>query len=443
MNPIQSKSIQATIEFLSPVHVGSGEVIEPNEYFIKEGHLHKLNMPRFIQQLPKDKLNSFLKGIDEDNLVMLRTFPADNAKSESVDFKIPVSKTIIKEYNEKVRNLNNRLEIHLFPLDGIRRTPYLPGSSLKGAFRTGVVDVLTQKLSPQIVSEFVREHRSFESKILRYERDIRKDIFKVLKLPDITLESGDTEIVDCYNFKPHKGMSNTFDQRMEVTYSKVSRPNHSKKYPFQFVWNDDLMIAGNLPIKFTLNDIGNYCNIHYFQILRYEMKKFFSGEKKSPMLETLNTLKLNPDQFLIRLGRFGHVESKTVDKHRNPKVRWDHKHNKSYGWGRTRTLANDQYPLGWAIITIPGMQFAAIPDNLSEPTGIGGGYKEDTRIVKEATSNNPQTPRGNENRSRPQQGGGYNQGTKKDFGNKSNPSSPQTGSGHFNQLKNINKDKKK
>jgi hypothetical protein len=43
----------------------------------------------------------------------------------------------------------------------------------------------------------------------------------------------------------------------------------------------------------------------------------------------------------------------------------------------------------------------------------------------------------------PQQGGGYNQGTKKDFGNKSNPSSPQTGSGHFNQLKNINKDKKK
>ncbi|MBP6739160.1 MAG: type III-A CRISPR-associated RAMP protein Csm5 [Leptospiraceae bacterium] len=457
------KSIPATIEFLTPVHVGSGESISPFEYFIKDSYLQKVNMNLFMLSLNSDKQQELMNSLDrlpnDNELIKIRNFLGDNSNENTIDFKIKVTPAIQKEFSLKIENLENRLEVILFPNHGIKRQPLIPGSSIKGALRTAIVNHFVQeKITKEgegyknlfLIEKDDRGKDKRNNNIIHFEKnlfgykDAKEDFFRAVKLPDIPLDADKTEIIESriYHLKRRE---DGVPIKMEVSTSQLSNPLQSKKYNFSFLFNSDFASASKktnlrnfrVQNEFSLIQLGNASNLFYFQALDYELRKFYSDLQRFSNLNYLRELrkKIQPDQFLIRLGRFGHVESKTVDIIRNPKTK--------KGWGRTRTLANDQYPLGWAIITIPGMEFAAIPGNLPEPTGIGGGYKEDTRIVREATSNNPQTPRGNENRPKPQQGSGYNQETKKDFGNKSNPSSPQTGSGHFNQLKNINKDKKK
>lgn len=370
------KTINAKIEFLTPVHVGSGVVIEPHEYFIKDGYLYRLNMNRFINDLSGEKREEFIDYIDRVELVKLRTFPRDNAIVSPNDSKIKVGPRLQKEYNEKVKNLDNRLEVNLFPINGINQVPYLPGSSLKGAFRTAIIDYFTQEL-PQNKTHITKNERQFENELLQYNWDIKKDPFRALKVPDIPLDIEGTEIVECYNYKLNRRESNTFDQRMEVTLARFSNMGKSKAYEFQFSFNEELF-GKQIPIKqgwktigkedlfkktFSLQELGSFANYHYFQVLRWEMKKFFSEDKKSPELEGLKNLQVKSNQFLIRLGRFGHIESKTVDKYRNPRS------NK--GWGQTRTLAEDKYPLGWAVITVDGYEFEPPPKDLPTPSGIG------------------------------------------------------------------------
>ncbi|MDX1957338.1 MAG: type III-A CRISPR-associated RAMP protein Csm5 [Leptospiraceae bacterium] len=360
--------INASIEFLTPVHIGSGETVGPIEYFIKDGKLHKLNMPRFISSLTSEQRKSFIDFLDRDDQVKLRTFPQNIAKKEDCDLIIPVSKAIENEYVEKVKQFNNRLEINLFPQDGVRKRPYLPGSSLKGAFRTTIVQMIVNKTSADLLKEFLQNEKSFEAEVVGYKKDIRRDVFKALKIPDIALDSKDTEILDCQMYNPRKPTQGSFDQRMQVTYSKISRNQSTNKYSFQFSLNEKLMNdrRANLPTKFTIQELGNSANEHYLRIFHWEKKKFYSN-LQSPEFNPFQNLKLESNQFLIRLGRFGHVESKTIDKIRNPKIR-----NRQVDWGKTRTIGNDKYPLGWAIITIPNMTFIqpTIDPNW-EPTGIG------------------------------------------------------------------------
>ncbi len=253
------KQFQASIEFLTPVHIGSGESLGPYEYFIRDGKFNKLNMPKFISSLTPEQRKSFLDLQDRDEQIKLRTFPKQNAKKETVDLQIPVSKSIENEYNQKISGLQNRLDINLFPQDGVRKKPFLPGSSLKGAFRTAILQMFVKKNSTQ---DFRNNEKSFESTILKYANDMKKDVFRALKIPDISLESTETEILDCQMFNPKKPAQGSFDQRMQVTFSRISRIGQSKAYSFEFLFYEDLISKANLPEKFSIQDLGNSCNEH-------------------------------------------------------------------------------------------------------------------------------------------------------------------------------------
>jgi len=447
------KSIPATIEFLSPVHVGSGEAISPFEYFIKDGYLQKVNMSLFMRSLNSDKQKELMSSLDrlpnDNELIKIRNFLGDNSNENTIDFKIKVTPTIQKEYSSRIENLENRLEVILFPNHGIKRQPFIPGSSIKGAFRTAIVNLYAQRkivkegeiFKDKFVIEKDRNGREFKNfEIIHFEKnlfgykDAKEDFFRALKMPDIPLDSDKTEIIESRMYHL-KRLEDGVPIKMEVSTSQLSNPLLSKKYPFSFLLNSDIASASkkanlrNFKIQneFSLLELGNAANEFYFQALDYELKKFYSDVRRFAYLNELRNLrkKIQPDQFLIRLGRFGHVESKTVDVIRNPKTK--------KGWGRTRTLANNQYPLGWAIVTIPGIQFAAIPDNLPEPTGIGGGYKEEAPPPREAIGNNPLASRGGRDRPSSQKGGGFREQGKSNI---QSPSTDNPFAKHF-------KDKKK
>lgn len=443
------KNIQASIEFITPVHIGNGETVGPIEYFIRDNVFHRLNFSKYISSLDSNKKSEYIHAMDTDDHIKLRTFPKANSKNEAISIKIPVSSSIQREYNQKVSAVNNTLDINLFPFDPIRKIAYIPGSSLKGALRTAVINHLINQKKSRDIQEIINNKyklKEFESILLNYRnrndngQDIRKDFFRSIKIPDIPLSENYTKIVDCLNFHRFRNNFDSFDQRMEVTLSRISSPNTPKIFPFEFQWNEQLIQKANFQIKFNLQNLGSWANEHYLPILRWEIETF-SSLKNSPYYNTLKNLKLESNQFLIRLGRFGHVESKTVEIYRNPKA------NK--GWGRTRTLAESNYPMGWAIITIEGASFTQ-PQYDPNWKPSGEGKSDDSRSPTQNRTNQERNP---SNRNQPQVRSDVrnreNQRTENQSGFSKKPSNEREGnqknyhsSSTFNPFKNLKQNNK-
>lgn len=348
------KVVNASIEFLTPVHIGSGEFIGPHEYYIKDKKLYKLNMIKFISSLNEVEKTTFIDYIDRNDHLHIRTFPKEKAKEDVSELIVEVSENIQKEYEQEVKNTNNALEIYLFPYEPVHKRPYLPGSSLKGALRTPIIQMFAnnnrEKIEKWLERNFPKIKGNCEHDSEALDIKIRQDAFRALKIPDIPLDSNFTKIVKCLNYNPKKRKpTNSFDLRMQVTYSRISCIQNTKKYNFQFCFDEELINKANFSKKFTLQDLGNQANDYYLKVLHWEIKTFFKDKSNSPEFNILTKLQLQKNQFLIRLGRFGHVETKTLDEFRIP-------YNKN-GWGNTRTLADNTYPMGWAIVTIEGMEF--------------------------------------------------------------------------------------
>ena len=405
------KEIKAKIEFISPIHIGSEEAITPMDYFIKDKKLQKVNYNIFISSLDSTQRSNLMDLLDRVDTIALRNFAEKNAKPEVIEYSIPVSSKVAKEYNEKKQGEQNKLEISLFPYDGVTRHPYIPGSSIKGAFRTAILESLIQKLPENEVKDWIQETKrdqtgnQLEGKILGYDRDIHRDVFRVLKVFDIPLTSEDTEIVQCENFSLKR--KSGIPMRLQVTKSRISEIGKMFQKELTIVW-DEKLLQSSIEKKnnkeslfqktFTLQELGNACNEHYFKVLFWEYKKFYKSQADQTLkiLENLyDTLAQN--QFLIRLGRFGHVESKTFDTYRQPKAK--------KGWGKSRTKANETYPLGWAIITIQDMVFTKpTKETLEkwEPTGANSQTSnQDKQQRHQGTNPNKQSQHQNKHPQNP------------------------------------------
>ncbi|MEM5777835.1 MAG: type III-A CRISPR-associated RAMP protein Csm5, partial [Candidatus Aenigmatarchaeota archaeon] len=118
------KSYDIEIETLAPVHISSGETLIPNlDYFIDKNELYYLDKEKYLSSLSEDDLKSIFNSIlcsseaigdQKDNMI--------NAKKFSVKFNANINFGSSKYIYETVK------------IDG---TPYIPGSSLKGAFING------------------------------------------------------------------------------------------------------------------------------------------------------------------------------------------------------------------------------------------------------------------------------------------------------------------
>ncbi len=139
-----------------------------------------------------------------------------------------------------------------------------------------------------------------------------------------------------------------------------------------------------------------------------------------------------------------------MDKIRNPKVKWDNKNNKSFGWGKTRTFAAGKYPMGWAVITIQGMNFTkpTIDPNL-QPTGFGKSLDSSSQNYPQTKTYSPESKKYNQDykpKEFKKENQYQNKTENKDNYQKKNENKPknynQDSSSTYNPFKNINKDKK-
>jgi len=201
MNPFL-KTYRLALTPLSPIHIGCGEDFEPTNYVIdddgKSGPvLYGFDPSRAVlNDLDREKL---LAAANSGNWLDVSRFFRDNAAlfKPHAAFMIPVSGGVAKQYKDKLgavanreqsgRNVVNKLELERTQYSGVTLMPYIPGSSFKGAIRTAVLDDLNREQQPGDVQLSQRgEAKSttaMEKRLLK--GDFQTSPLRLLKIADL------------------------------------------------------------------------------------------------------------------------------------------------------------------------------------------------------------------------------------------------------------------
>lgn len=173
------------IKPLSPIHIGSGKEYYPYEYVpsIESEKLIIFNLNQFTISNPKEATQSILnkgitplwKIIDKNHLINKNFILNFNSISKSTASKI-------KDSAEK----GNAATIWEF-IKNEQNEPYIPGSSLKGVFRTAIAYYLIKsntEVFSQIKNELPKNLDVIENRVFRENNDLKKDLMRLWTFSD-------------------------------------------------------------------------------------------------------------------------------------------------------------------------------------------------------------------------------------------------------------------
>ncbi len=337
------------IEILTPLHIGSGEEIDPYEYVIKDGRLYKINLANFLYHLSPAEQKEFDKL--SSDIVRLREFIRNKAEFDQFsEFSVEVSSTVESVYETKFQDIHNQLIVSPF----IRElsSPFIPGSLLKGAIRTAVIFELFQgKVNEK------RRGDVFEAELLRSQRtrrdrktgkpitrglDGEKDPFRAIKITDVRLPGNTTYVERVETFSRKSGKIEPLNIQIlkEITHCLFQNKHVTLAGELRI---DDELIKRNQEIKLksiNKNFILRACANFTHRIIDNELR-YFANHPIAKIYERLKNEALEKESSLLRLGWGSGFDSVTVNlKQQKPKSI------------QTRKLVDNVLPLGWTKIKI-------------------------------------------------------------------------------------------
>jgi len=345
---------------LSPVHIGTGDELNPFDYIIRDGTFIRFQLETVLSALSEEDLDTFYRLNDEGDINRLRQFISERVdENKHACYMAAVTPMVARQYMQKIHDISNQLIINPTIRDGHAFRPYIPGSSLKGAIRTAVVSELAQE-----TSGLDPHDRNFkwevELKVLKYGKeghggrlraDMGRDPFRMIKIRDILLEQNDVMVTFVRNMGRNRTGQLTAS-RMQMIHEVLLSEVMGKLVSFSGELLYDKDLAGKNHIRrtdITPEYILNACNAFYIPKLEEENEKFYERSEVEPASSALLKVaaRLKPDECLVRVGRFSGCESVTLDKYRN--VEFGGRTNVG---GNTRNVCEERYPMGWIKLKI-------------------------------------------------------------------------------------------
>ena len=157
------KTYRLALTPLSPIHIGCGEDFKPTNYVIDADEklgpvLYGFDPSRAV--LTAVQQSELASAVSSNSLLSIQRFFKKHAKTFQIqaDVLIPVAAGVAKQYAEKVgkvanhegdgRAVFNQLALERAISTGVLQQPYIPGSSFKGALRTGILDAINAERQP-------------------------------------------------------------------------------------------------------------------------------------------------------------------------------------------------------------------------------------------------------------------------------------------------------
>lgn len=350
---------------LTPIHIGSGEEVQPHEYIIKGDTLYRIQITNIYHQLgakEQQQMTAYMLG----DSIKLRSY-VNEVYKESYGYisKMSVSESVGRLYASKLRGttrVNEQNQLLLQEFIHSMGKEYIPGSTLKGALRGNVLHslgedkkdihyVLSKNAKGRIVGVIpAMKGQDIESRYLEKTR-VQEDPFKTVGLTDTRgkLEVGVYES-NVYTYKPKKG---SFERGIPMYMicakgslqgDKVTALQGQIKVQETYFENP---YSKGLPL--TLEQIVADSHVKARKMLKEELAFY----KQAGYQETFEIYKQieqiyssldKENQMLLRIGRGSGMNATTfnlVNQDRN--IRTD---------PRSRMLVENIYPLGWVVMSL-------------------------------------------------------------------------------------------
>lgn len=350
------------MNFLSPVHIGSGEEIDPLNYIVSDKFFYRINLEKLIYEMKDQERKELINLIENKRYIELRKFISLNCNVEKYSFyKTKISKNFKNIYSNSIGKIENTLTVNSF-IRSNNFKAYIPGSSIKGSIRTALLNYYFNKDYKEKNKDIIQglklknkwiNGRNIENEILHNERsDPKLDPFRAVFIQDLFFQKNNEIFIGhVINRRLKNGnltdSSESWQMFYEVTGSVISNPQtESDDFSTdhgEIRINELLENKVNFNYKIDMSDIRNSCNKFYKKIAEDEYNKFFRKEnniKFDKLLELIDGTEEN--QFILRIGKFSHIESMTLDNFEKFKPR---------RFGNSRNLLEGRYPLGWVKIT--------------------------------------------------------------------------------------------
>lgn len=374
-------------EVLTPIHVGAGIELDPLGFILKENRLIQFHLAKLIADLDaaeRERFEGILARADLKEIQNFLRHQVDITK-HSIN-SVEVSQEFANEFEQKAGNPDNSFRVDMMPRNPHTGAVYLPGSSIKGAIRTAVVNHFANRV-PQPERQAVREAikavgRDKKGKVLEevalkrrvikengWQDKIERDVFRLIDVEDVTLPPGSSRIDRAENWNPNKPGAGGIQMWFERLNAKVE--GMTMEFTVRLHIDEKAMghpvVKQNLGRTIDLATIMDACNHFYWGRLKAELDKFFpehNNEVRQAIYRTiafknaegkLQVAKPKSPQMLLRMGHFSHFESLSVDELR---AGWNIRRKAPIiDMGSTRTLCHirtkpGKVPFGWVMLTL-------------------------------------------------------------------------------------------
>lgn len=376
---------------LTPIHVGDGSVLAAEEWKLgNDGRLERFSPAAVLRAAPERTRTDYMHALERGDLTRAQTILRDAVRPEQVQERIAVGPEARSELEATLNNPLRRGDIRPMIRTGFR--PFLPGSSVKGALRTALLSSLVPSRRDDIQAT-KSEHRTGKGNIAsRASNEVQalllghenpdQDPFRFVEVADLFLPPDSTRIDRVVNWRPTRLMKQKSQpaEKMQMIFERTLAWADGTALPWptlQIHIEAGALAAAQqrdrLRLKTPRFQLGavqlwKAVNQFHWQIFDYERQRFFNGEQA--ILRDLThafTLRLadgtvlregelreRPDVLLLRIGRFGQFESKSLEGVRegwNAQAKPPHPMSE----GNTRNLARlgaagPLVPFGWLLL---------------------------------------------------------------------------------------------
>ena len=359
------------IEVLTPVYIGSNDELSPLDYVIRkignQNWLCCIDLQGWLMQNADDA--SVQKTIASGDVAQIRSMLNEKVDPNlfGINFR-SIDDTLARELsqayggtpgNSRTRDSKSQKdkkgEVALALRNPASDCPYIPGSSLKGAISTPLINFLDlerkRRGKPLLRDVMAQDRRgNINTALTDMFGPINEHAMQALKLSDCMTLNSACAIVRAVEQSRNKEKKGT-----PKTPCEAIMPSSGPLWGRMMLDSSGKTPAITLPGGRTIEPLAlmKLCNGFYLERFRKDMDKFYQLPHFAATREALKKVadtveNLDANTMLLRIGHYSHVECVTVDSNRPFTSKG--KDGKPKPYGTTRTLANGVLPFGWVLL---------------------------------------------------------------------------------------------
>ncbi len=259
-----------------------------------------------------------------------------------------------------IKDVNNNPYANIYKIfkDEISNKPYIPGSTLKGALRTAILESIRKKNKNKEPNYKLTkndrpkrfETKDFEMQIMKDDKDaifdIKSDPFKYIKVSDVIFNT-QTVLFDTVRV-----IGKDAKQKGIPIYTEMTSSYYTDKS--ECIAEGEITVDDKgLQSFYTTNKFGSFIgDIEFVKQSIQDFSNYILSNKKHPVnkevKDTIENLCKSKGLIPLRLGRFTQIESKTfkiIRKDARPQ-------DINIAGGVSRSLVHGEIPAGWCGLKI-------------------------------------------------------------------------------------------